>query len=127
MSASDLNPIDAEAAAWAVKLDRPLPDRERSALEAWLAQDRRHRGALARAQAAYCVAAAPAQAAEPGATTGRPARRWVLAGAAGLAASLTAGGVFVSALQRQRLSTRLGEIRRVPLEDGSLAAINTDT
>ncbi|EHN76806.1 hypothetical protein SMCF_3679, partial [Streptomyces coelicoflavus ZG0656] len=38
MSASDLNPIDAEAAAWAVKLDRPLPDRERSALEAWLAQ-----------------------------------------------------------------------------------------
>jgi transmembrane sensor len=127
MSASDLNPIDAEAAAWAVKLDRPLPDRERSALEAWLAQDRRHRGALARAQAAYCLAAAPAQAAEAGAPTGRPARRWVLAGAAGLAASLTAGGVFVSALQRQRLSTRLGEIRRVPLEDGSLAAINTDT
>jgi transmembrane sensor len=52
MSASDLNPIDAEAAAWAVKLDRPLPDVERAALETWLTQDRRHRGALARAQAA---------------------------------------------------------------------------
>ncbi|WP_148291836.1 DUF4880 domain-containing protein, partial [Novosphingobium sp. B-7] len=40
------NPIDAQACQWAAALDRDLGAQEEAALEAWLAADPRHRGAL---------------------------------------------------------------------------------
>jgi Fe2+-dicitrate sensor, membrane component len=125
MTEVSLNAIDAEAAAWAVKLDRRLQPEERVALDAWLAGDRRRRGALVRAQAVFSLAAIDLEHAAP--ERPRLRRRWILVSGLGVAASVAAGVLIAPALRRQRLSTRVGEIRRVPLEDGSLAAINTDT
>jgi transmembrane sensor len=51
----------------------------------------------------------------------------VIAGAGGALAAALVGGVGFWTLRPQRLDTRLGEIRRVPLADGSLVAINTKT
>jgi transmembrane sensor len=48
-------------------------------------------------------------------------------GAGGAAAAALVGGVGLWTARPQRLDTRLGEIRRVPLADGSLVAINTKT
>ena len=53
--------------------------------------------------------------------------RRVLLGGFGLAAAVAAGVVLTPVLSRQRYRTLVGEIRRVPLADGSMAAINTDT
>lgn len=117
--------IDEAAAEWAVRLDRGLDESERLALDHWLGEDRLRRGALARAQAVF------SQTAEGlGSEFGekRPSRRLVIGGGLGLVAAVGAGALITPRmLGRQTLMTRIGEIRRVPLEDGSFAAINTDT
>jgi len=65
---------------------------------------------------------------DPGADTGqaRMPRRAVLGAGMGVAAAIGAGLIAAPLLRRRRLTTQVGEIRRVPLADGSLAAINTD-
>lgn len=122
--------IDDEAADWAARVDgRELDADHDVELQAWLAGDPRRAGAFLRAQAAISFldrgrALAGADAAiEPS----RPSRRALLTGAgSALAAGLAGGAVFLTT-RHQRLDTRLGEIRRVPLTDGSLVAINTTT
>lgn len=120
--------IDRIAADWVVREDRRgLTSAEQAELDAWLAEDPRRQGAYVRAQAAWSMLdRGRAMAAEV-----PPPRRWPIAtrremmaasliGVAGLGGLLT-----VRELGQERYGTARGEIRRVPLGDGSSAAINT--
>jgi len=122
--------IDDEAADWAARIDgRELDADQDPGLQAWLAGDARRAGAFLRAQAAisFLDRGRALARAETAVTPERPSRRALLTGAGGaLAAGLAGGAVFLTS-RHQRLDTRLGEIRRVPLADGSLVAINTTT
>lgn len=121
--------VDDKAAAWAVRLEaRDLDDAERRAFEAWCAAHPRHRGALLRAQAglrlmdqARVVKDVLPAAGKPRA---RPRRAFALAG--GLAAAALAA-VVVLLTSPGELRTQVGEQRRVALQDGSVALINTDS
>jgi transmembrane sensor len=122
--------IDDEAADWAARVDGRELDADRDeALQSWLAGDPRRAGAFLRAQAAISfldrgrALAGVDQVIEPK----RPSRRGLLTGAGGAVAAAMAGGAVFLTSRHQRLDTRLGEIRRVPLADGSLVAINTTT
>lgn len=127
---------DAEAARWALRLQRGLDARERAAFEAWLVEDAAHAEALSamqdtarrlRAMSGTQLAAA------------RPARRaWLrrvglpAAGAAGLA--VVAGGGWLAWQGRDdglgapwRVATARGEIRPIALPDGSQLVLDTQT
>jgi len=124
--------IDEEAADWAARVDaRGLDVAHDPELQAWLSGDARRAGALLRAQAAISFldrgrALASVAPSVEAVVAERPNRRALIAGVGGMAAALI-GGVGLWAARPQRLDTRLGEIRRVPLADGSLVAINTKT
>jgi transmembrane sensor len=123
--------IEAEAARWVVRTDRgDLTAAERAELELWLAGDTRRRGAYVRASAAWSLldgadALMPA-AREKSGLISVLRRRDVLAGLSAAAAACAAVviGPRVTAV---KYATALGEIRRVPLADGSMAAINTSS
>ncbi|HEY3813603.1 MAG TPA: FecR domain-containing protein [Caulobacteraceae bacterium] len=125
---------DDAAAAWAVRLGEGALDREAQAeLDAWLNEDPRRRGALLRAQAAWRLldrageghGAVPAPRRRPVLRFALGRRRLLAGGAAAIAASVA--GVAVMVNMGARYGTALGEVRRVPLADGSLAAINTES
>lgn len=125
--------IEAKAARWVVRVDRgDLTAGERSELELWLDGDTRRRGAYVRASAAWCVLdRADGVEAAPGAPTPRLLaalrRRDVLASLGAAAAAACAAVVIGPKVGSVKYATALGEIRRVPLADGSMAAINTST
>lgn len=128
--------IDQAASEWAARLDRgPLsPDME-ATHRAWLASDPRCRGAMLRARA-LAMLSESAQALGPDfdpesfAQPRRPrlsrrqALTWTGAGLA--AASLAALGVTTAAAGPM-IGTDRGEIRLVPLKDGSTVLLNTDS
>lgn len=141
------------AADWAAREDlRPLHQDEERELETWLQQDARHLGAYGRAKAillrAQSVQADRPMALDPSlplaaqeaplpavpddyaAASARMARRRLLL--SGLAASVVAvagGSVWLrgrGGLEAGRLyRTAHGEIRTIPLEDGSVLTLNT--
>lgn len=120
--------IEAAAARWVVRADRG--DLDPAELEAWLAADTRRRGAFVRAQAAWGLldrgrALGGGEGAQEKARP-RVDRRGLLAGL-GVAAAACVAVIVTPRLLAARYGTAVGEIRRVPLADGSLAAINTDT
>ncbi|WP_447726140.1 FecR family protein [Sphingomonas koreensis] len=123
--------VEETAAAWALR--HPLDAAGRAELEAWLAQDRRHAGALLRAQAGLSVieraVAGDASTDIAGAMPPSPAptRRWLLVGAGGTMAAAIAGIVAWPQLMVERVTTARGEIRRLPLADGSVATIDTSS
>lgn len=121
---------DRIAAEWVVREDRrELTPAERAELDAWLQSDPRRQGAYVRAHAAWSMLDRGRALAEQG---GPPQpRRWPVVtrreliaasavGVAGLGAALA-----VTRMGEERYRTDRGEIRRVPLRDGSVAAINT--
>jgi transmembrane sensor len=124
--------IDDQAVEWATRLDGRDPDpQEAGQLEEWLQGDPRRQGALLRAEAALSFLD---RGRALGGVVPRPPRpsilsrrRLVLAAASigTLAAGLAGVVMFVSG--PRRYTTELGEVRRVPLADGSLAAINTQS
>ncbi|MBC2666656.1 FecR domain-containing protein [Novosphingobium flavum] len=133
--------IEEAALAWAVRF--PLSEEEEEQFEAWMAGDRRRRGAVTRALAGWSMldraqAGGPMASAEVApdnddepAVDGRALswirRRHVLGMlGSGIAAAVT-GLVVLPRLGLHRETTSLGEIRRLPLQDGSLATINTDS
>jgi transmembrane sensor len=119
--------IGDQAAKWAVRLDAGALGDEQSHFDAWLSGNRRRRGALLRAQAALSLMVAPTPAERASAVTSlRPDRRRLFAGI-GAAAAAMGALTLIPILSGRRYRTDVGEIRRLPLEDGSLAAINTDT
>jgi transmembrane sensor len=130
--------INSAAAAWVARLDTGADAAVRAELDAWLAADERRGGAYFRAQAAWtmldraCVLRGsldvqPAEDIE----TERPrfSRRTVMFGGGMIAASVAAAAVGIGQLRQstERIETAVGEIRRVPLKDGSFAAVNTNT
>lgn len=123
--------VEETAAAWALR--HPLDESERVELETWLAEDRRHAGALLRAQAALSAIDRAVAGNDTSANSLLPAsapattRRWILAGAGGALAAGIAGVVGWPLLVGERVETARGEIRRLPLKDGSVAAIDTNS
>src|SRR5580704_2011311 len=118
-----------QAAGWAIRIDGGSIDRDTDVeLRRWLDEDPRRQGALLRAEGALsfldrgralaCVIPKP----EP-----RPiwVRRKLMFAGAALAASLI--GVAILMTAPNRYNTDLGEIRQVPLSDGSMIAINSQS
>jgi transmembrane sensor len=131
--------IDETASDWTARLDRgQLTPGEEAELEAWLQGDPRRRGALLRAQAIALKSESaqalgprfdPADFAPPApADKGGISRRRTLiwAGSAVAGATLIAVGVSMPAAGTT-ISTGRGELRLVPLKDGSTVMLNTDT
>jgi len=136
---------DDGAARWAIRLEgEPLSDEERLELEAWLQDDERRRGALLRAEAllAYLdrgrALADPMDAIAPNlpANDGLPEQHYRLASgrrafvAGGLLCAVGVAGFLAFSSTRPRvleIETAVGEVRRVPLPDGSVASVNTDS
>lgn len=132
--------IEDEAADWLARLDRHGRTPELvAAFEAWLADDSRRNGAVLQAQAAWNLlndqlAPMPEVFDPEWAEGSDPApdvpQRWMqrrkfLLGGGAIAASVAAAGWFGLRGGGEVYETRTGEIRRVPLADGSLVAINT--
>ena len=129
------------AARWAVRANaRPLSSEEERELEAWLAADPRHRGAYVRARAqwvnldrlaALCGPQTPAIESTvpvPWHLADTLSRRHLLAASVSLITVAT-GGLSLLAWRRvrERFTTGIGEVRRIPLPDGSTMVLNTDT
>jgi transmembrane sensor len=129
--------IDDVAVAWAARQDRaPLSPDEERALKAWLDEDPRHAGAFLRARAVAMrslSARALGTRYDPADFGGverlaSPSRRQILAWSGAAAASAAAVVVMGVSLQApQAHATARGEIRLVPLADGSTVMLNTDT
>jgi transmembrane sensor len=129
------NDIDAQAARWVVRLDGHTPTAtEQRLLEEWLDQDVRHVGAYARARAIYLHFDRLRAPTDPTLTQditprgSKLTRRKMLFWAAGgsLAAALS-GVALLWPRSVQEYSTRIGEMRREPLPDGSIITLNTGT
>ncbi|MGH6613592.1 FecR family protein [Sphingomonas sp.] len=134
MTRESARAIEEAAAMWLARLDRHGHTPELTGeLAEWIAGDPRREGAMLRARATWHLIhdhlgdeAADVPSAEP-AMLRMPVftrRRLLWAGGVAAAASV-AGGIFLGAGESYR--TGIGEIRRVPLADGSTAAINTDS
>lgn len=128
------NGIDAKAAEWVAREDRgALSPEETAERDAWLSADTRHLGAYARMRAIMlrCERLYRGEQATDRHVTARPAWRpgpWPLRIAAALAAvALTLGTWTYLDRAVGTHSTRLGEVLRVPLEDGSIITMNTET
>ena len=123
--------INEQAMQWIARLDRDGRDALRAELDVWLAGDTRRQGAFLRAEAAWNLLdrASILEPADQEPVRPPMSRRRMLVGG-GLAASLaaTTGGWFAWRTARTlRITTGKGEIRRVPLSDGSMAIVNTET
>jgi transmembrane sensor len=128
--------IDDIACRWAAAIDRGLDGDEEARLAAWLEQDQRHRGALLRATAALGLldrgralsGRYDEDGAEKDGVPRRDRRHWRRWGGGALAAALVAGlGLGFWPDRAERIDTRIGEIRRMPLSDGSVALVNSGT
>lgn len=120
-SASDIEDV---AVRWVWRLDQEGGSESlRRDLEAWLAGDSRRRGAFLQAQATWSLLSEK----RFEQTRERPQR---VRRMAALAASVAAVGIGLIVVMKwpiggERYRTSIGEIRQVPLSDGSTAAINT--
>jgi transmembrane sensor len=133
--------IDERAAEWVARIDAgPLEPAEEARLTAWLEADARHIGAFAKARAVM-LHSERARALGPNfdpdafataAPTAAPliTRRRALAVsgmAAGLAVLAVSGGARWWFGGSPAYSTRIGETRVVPLDDGSVVTLNTNS
>ena len=116
------------AACWAAKIDAgPLSPEAQAMLEAWLAEDTRHYGALAQSSAMLVPLDRPASLRATG--PAKPTRRLLLLGsiAAGLAVVLGAANYVARILGEEHYRTQIGEMRVIPLSDGSVVFLNTNS
>jgi transmembrane sensor len=129
--------ISDSAADWVARVDRSDGEKETMAeLEVWLAGDDRRKGAYFRAQSAWAMldrarvlAGGGDNRIEERAGSGWLSRRRILAGGSAAVAASVIGfaGVTFWPDGGLQIDTDVGEIRRVPLRDGSIAAVNTQT
>jgi transmembrane sensor len=130
MKSEPNNVIDLEAIEWVIRLDAAPEDAHlRAAFEHWQSLGASRRGAYIRAKAAWHafdpLKILPAETIiSP--IEHRIRRRAILAGGAG-AAAIAACGLGFWFRAREEVSTPIGEIRQVPLADGSLMNVNTDS
>lgn len=129
-----MSTIDHQAIEWvARRFARGLNDTDNSAFDAWYAADTRHIGAYARAMAIYNainLASVPQSLSpEPAKAASHPAtlRRGLLKfGAMAVCVAATVGTMSFSSLFDDKiLATAKGEFRKVPLQDKSIATINS--
>jgi transmembrane sensor len=118
-----------QAVLWATRIDAGSVDPDSNAdLQRWLEEDPRRRGGLLRAQATLSFLdrgrALAGVVPRPKPRLILVRRKLMFVGTA-LAASLI--GVAILMVRPDRYDTRLGEIRQVPLSDGSLVEINTQS
>lgn len=120
------NEIEEAAFRWVALLDREGDDPKLlSDLTGWLAEDSRHEGAYLRAQALWLkLDRAASAAAEDLPEAPLVTRRRVLAAGAGAAIAAAGGAAWILSGGRS-FDTEIGEIRHVPLADGSVADLNT--
>lgn len=128
---------DDDAVRWAIRRDSgPLDLAAQDALDRWLAEDERRQGALLRAEAALAyldrgraLAELRQVCAEEALITDRRprfGRRAFLVG--GMLSGVAAAGLGSFLILQPRaaeIQTAVGEVRRVPLPDGSVASLNT--
>lgn len=118
-----------EAACWAAKMDAgSLPAEDQARLEEWLSADTRHYGALAQAQA-LLVPVHERSSMHP-AQPVKPARRLFILGggiAAGLAVAAGSATYVARVWNEGRYRTQIGEMRVIPLSDGSVVFLNTNS
>ena len=134
MSRRDPDSINAAAAEWIARLDRgQLCPEAQVELEEWLSADRRHEGAFLRAQSAWTMidrAAIPFDRPDDAIDSPirrRTTRRAFVYGGGGVIAASAIGGLLLRNWQAPaRFTTMAGEIRRLPLKDGSVATVNTE-
>ena len=126
--------IDDQAAAWVARRDRgDLSDADRTDFDAWLTADRRAAGAMLRAEAVMldtASAKALGRDFDPLSFQEAPvrtSRRRLLAWGGAAAACVAGGGVIVSMSAGEAQATAIGEVRLVPLSDGSSVTLNTDS
>jgi transmembrane sensor len=121
--------ISDQAAEWATRIDGGSIDRDTDArLRRWLDGDPRRRGALLRAEAALSfVDRGRALSGVIPKPAPRPIwiRRKVMFAGAALAVGIAGVAILLSGTHRY--GTGLGEIRQVPLSDGSMIVINTQS
>ncbi|MBB5708452.1 FecR family protein [Sphingopyxis panaciterrulae] len=128
---------DDGAARWAIRRDAgPLSPGEQREFDTWLAADERREGSLLRAEAALVyidrgpalidAESIPAAPEEETPAPARTTRRRFLAGGAIAGTAIAAGIAGVLLMPSgQQFSTTIGEVRRLPLADGSIATVNT--
>lgn len=126
--------IDDVAARWVARADRgPFSAQDQRAFDAWIDGDTRRLGSYARARA-IALHTERARALGPDydpASFAAPVRALVLSrrnalwGGAAAACLTGAAGVGLLVTAPRRYNTRRGEIRVVPLEDGSVMTLNT--
>ncbi|HVW73678.1 MAG TPA: FecR domain-containing protein [Rhizomicrobium sp.] len=128
--------IDRQAAEWAARKDLgTLSPEDERAFEAWLAGDPRALGSYCRVEAALFRVERAGGVAKPNlhATDRKEDARFSRRGmfvAGGAAASILAGAfgmAFWNHQRGQRFNTRIGEVREVPLDDGSIVTLNTNS
>lgn len=123
------------AVQWAIRRDAgPLNAQEQVDLDEWLAEDQRRAGALLRAEAALVYLDRARAFAEPMVEAAgnddhpiiepRLKRRQVIV-ASFLVAPVAAGLAMFMAPSNEAFSTTVGEVRKLPLADGSIATVNT--
>jgi len=137
--------LQEHAGAWIAKLDRGLNDVERDELQAWVAQDRRHRNALfelAKVWDQMDVLAEIAALFPLERRSSLPPRTWRIAAVLALIAvvfgftlssvdwprvAANATGVFTRRSLADTYQTKVGEQKTVELPDHSVITLNTDT
>ncbi|MGN7999226.1 FecR family protein [Sphingomonas sp. 22176] len=133
MSAPSRLSEDEAAALWVARMDADTwGEADEAALQRWLAEDPRRHGLLLRAQALWQVPHIEPHAAavEDEAPVDAGTRGWRRRGVLGGLLAASAAGIVGALLLPGRgvgYVTKLGEIRRVPLVDGSVMTINSGT
>jgi len=130
--------IEAAAASWVLRLDREKNDPKlRAELEAWLGDNPRRHGAWLKAEAAWAMLDQMPwpESQGRGVAIQSPTRlikgphanrRQLLMGGLGGFALIGLGSFWaVSQAQADTYATALGEIRKIPLGDGSVVNVNT--
>jgi transmembrane sensor len=125
--------LEAEAAAWAARLGAGDPHPQ--GLDAWLAEESRHAGALLRAQAVLALVTqehdlvqAQSASGEREPTAARVRRRragWAVGAAVAAAASVGAFAWF--GMPGERYQTQVGEVRSLALSDGSSVSLDASS
>lgn len=120
--------IDDAAATWVARRDRgPLTPHEQAEFEAWLAGDERRPGALLRLQAIDMASRASGEPIQPALQPPRMMRRRALLWGGASAAAAGIAGLTMTLQAPRAQATQRGEIRLVPLQDGSTMTLNTDS
>ena len=132
MNRESARQVDDAAAGWAVRREGHENDPVFAAeLDAWLAGDPRRQGALLRAEAAlsYLNRGRALGRTEPEIPLPRRVtlRRLIIGSGALVALAAGVAGISFLLTQGETYRTSFGEVRKVPLSDGSVTAINTET